>query len=84
MSNNKTADIIIDNLSIRLPAGWQGDTVYLARTIAEQIQQQAGELQSTKQMTIKLNGCNNAMPAGRIAEQFTAQLLKQNNKGGRQ
>jgi hypothetical protein len=45
-------DVIIDNMTIRLPNGWSGDAVHLARRIAEQLQQQASELSSTKEISI--------------------------------
>ena len=92
MSKQGTGNVNIDKLTIRLPAGWQGDPVYLARKISEQIQQQAADMQSTKSMTLSLQGHYSGV-ANRATEQFSSQLSKQlsqqlkvgkSNGGGRQ
>lgn len=49
-------NIIIDNLNIKLPNGWSGDPVYLARKVTEQIQRQANELQSTNNLSLSIKG----------------------------
>jgi len=75
--------VIIETLTIRLPNGWNGDRVHLARGIAQQLQQQATDLSSSKQLNFDARGhfggatnrVNNA-----LADQITA-LRK--NKGGR-
>ena len=66
--------ILIDQLNIRLPNGWQGDPVYLARKVAEQLQQQAQHLQSTKQLSFELHGAfaGSARAAG---NQLASRLL---------
>jgi len=53
MSNK---DIIIDNISIHLPNGWQGDPQILAQQVSEQIQAHANNLSSTKQISLHLQG----------------------------
>ncbi len=70
MNNNK---ITIDNLTIRLSAGWQGDPVHLARKISGQIQQQAQDLQSSNQLTLSLRGHFAGNPQ-RVTSQLSNQL----------
>ncbi|MBC8211737.1 MAG: hypothetical protein H8E21_11805 [Gammaproteobacteria bacterium] len=53
MSDNR---VLIDQLTIRLPNGWQGDPVYLARKVSEQLQQQVQQLQPAKQLSFELRG----------------------------
>jgi hypothetical protein len=48
--------IIIDNISIHLPNGWQGDPQILARQVSAQIQSQANNLSSAKQISLRLKG----------------------------
>lgn len=76
MSNRDTTNVNIDSLTIRLPAGWQGDPVYLARKISEQIQQQAADMQSIKSMSLTMQG-HFAGTANRVTEQFASQLSTQ-------
>ena len=54
--NNNIRSINIDNITIRLPAGWQGDATLLARKISEQLQTQALDLTSSKQISLSLQG----------------------------
>lgn len=72
----------IDNLTIHMAAGWQGDPVFLARKISEQIQLQAKELNSAKQISISLQGQFNSNPK-QLAEQFKRQLLNHNRSASR-
>ncbi len=76
---SRADSVIIDNLTIRLPAGWQGDPVYLARKISEQIQQQTADMQSTKSMSLTLQG-HYAGSSGRVAEQFSNELFAQQSR----
>ncbi|MBL4658871.1 MAG: hypothetical protein JKY19_00815 [Alcanivoracaceae bacterium] len=82
MKNN---DIIIDNISIHLPNGWQGDPQLLVRQVSEQIQKQAHNLHSTEQIQINLQG-HYAGHANLIMPQFHKQLVNVNSdkhtKGG--
>jgi hypothetical protein len=75
MNNNK---VIIDTLTIHLPNGWQGDPVLLARQVSSQIQNQAINLQSNKEVSLSLQGqfagnTNNLLP------QINQQLSELNN-----
>ncbi|MBE9559852.1 MAG: hypothetical protein IMF15_03640 [Proteobacteria bacterium] len=72
MNNNK---VTIDNLTIRLSAGWQGDPVYLARKISEQIQQQAQDLHSSNQLSLSLQGHFSGNPL-RVTSQLSDKLSK--------
>jgi hypothetical protein len=54
--------VIISQVNVRLPSGWQGDANSLARMIADRIQQQAGHLATTEQKTIRLAGSRDATP----------------------
>ncbi len=67
----------IDKLTIQLAAGWQGDPVFLARKISEQIQLQANQLHTEKQISISLQGQFNNNPK-QLVEQFNRQLLNHN------
>ena len=66
--------VLIDQLTLRLPNGWQGDPVYLARKIAEQLQLQAEQLQPAKQLSFELHGgfAGNARAA---SNQLSSHLL---------
>ena len=80
-------DVIIDNLTIRLPHGWNGDRVHLARRIAEQIQQQAADLESAKAVTIKVSshyGGSVNRVAGQIARELSPGVAVSSKKGGEQ
>jgi hypothetical protein len=48
--------VIIDRIDLRLPKSWPGDPTRLARRIAEQLQQQAADLHSGKQLDLQLRG----------------------------
>ena len=48
--------IIIDNINIHLPNGWQGDPQILARQVSAHIQSQADNLASTKHISLHLKG----------------------------
>ena len=74
MSNNT---LNIDKMTIHLASGWQGDPVFLARKISEQIQLQANELHSTKQISLSIQGSFNNNPK-QLAAQFNRQLLNHN------
>lgn len=58
--------VIINQMTLRLSKGWQGDPVYLARKIAEQVQAHASGLTSTENMDVKVQGSfsGNAARAG--------------------
>jgi hypothetical protein len=75
-------EVIIDNMTIRLPNGWNGDPVHLARAIATQLQQQAGELASAESLSLKVQshygGSHN-----RVAEQISRELVSAIWKQGR-
>lgn len=73
--------VIIDKLNIRLPQGWQGNPVLLARQVAEQLQQQAADLQSTEQLNLSLQG-SFAGSAKRVAEQLGGELAAHRAKPG--
>ncbi len=49
-------DLIIETLTIRLPNGWSGDRIHLAREIARQLQQQACDLAPSKQLNLDVRG----------------------------
>jgi hypothetical protein len=66
-------EVIIENLTIRLPNGWQGDPVLLVREISEQIQSQAHELKNTEQISLSLQGTY-AGVANRVTEQLSKKL----------
>jgi hypothetical protein len=51
-----SAPVIIDRINLRLPKGWRGDPSRLARQVAEQLQQQAAQLQSAKRLDLQLRG----------------------------
>lgn len=70
--NNK---VNIDNINIHLLHGWQGDPVFLARKISEQIQLQSLDLHSSKQLNISLQGQFAGNPS-RITSQLSDQLIK--------
>jgi hypothetical protein len=48
--------VIIDRINLRLPRGWHGDPTRLARQVAEQLQRQAAQLHSSKQLDLQLRG----------------------------
>lgn len=66
-------DVIIDKMTIRLPSGWNGDTVHLAREIAEQMQHQAMDLLSTKEISITVKG-HFGGAATRVADSMAPEL----------
>lgn len=65
--------INIDNITIRLTSGWQGDPVFLARKISEQIQLQAQSLHSSNQLNLSLRGHFSGNPY-RVTSQLSDQL----------
>ena len=73
--------VSIDKINIRLPNGWQGDPTLLARQVAEQIQQQAANLHSTKQLDLTLRGPF-AGNASQVVEQLSGQLTAQRGNAG--
>ncbi|MEN8177713.1 MAG: hypothetical protein ABFS39_03755 [Pseudomonadota bacterium] len=73
--------ISIDKLNIRLPNGWRGDPTLLARQVAEQIQRQAADLHSAKQLDLSLQG-HFAGDARQVAEQVGGKLSAQHRKAG--
>lgn len=66
-------NVIIDKLNIHVPNGWQGDAVYLARKISEQIQRQSADLTSQKQINLSLQG-NYSGVASRVSRQLSDRL----------
>jgi hypothetical protein len=66
-------EVIIENMTIRLPNGWNGDASCLARAIADQLQKQAGELSSTQSLSLKVQG-HFGGAGNRAAESFSGQL----------
>ena len=79
--SNKT--IIIDNISIHLPNGWQGDPQLLAQQVSKQIQKQAHQLHSGKQIQINLQG-HYAGNTNLVMPQLKKQLANfGNNRGGK-
>ncbi len=74
--------LLIDKINIRLPRGWQGDANQLALMVAEQIQRQAAELQSARQLDLRLQG-HFAGDARQVAEQLGSQLADPNSKASR-
>lgn len=82
MSSDKGGYVSIDKLTIRLPSGWQGDPVYLARQIAEQIQAQASDMQNSNRLSLSLHG-EYAGVSTRVTQQFSKQLSKQLTGNGR-
>ncbi len=69
----------IERLTIRLPQGWQGDPVLLARQLAEQLQRQAADLGSARELNLALKGPF-AGVAGRAAERLGPALAAQIRK----
>ena len=65
--------VVFDKVNIRLPRGWQGDPVHLARQVAEQFQHRAADLHGAKQINLSLQG-HFAGAGKRVAEQVGAQL----------
>jgi hypothetical protein len=74
----------IERLTIRLPQGWQGDPIQLARQLAEQLQHQAADLATARELNLALRGPF-AGVAGRAAERLgpalTAQIRKSRSGG---
>ncbi|WP_198264478.1 hypothetical protein [sulfur-oxidizing endosymbiont of Gigantopelta aegis] len=83
MSQHKTAQVFIDNVTIRVPSGWQGDPNLLARKIAEQIQAQSTEIQSVKQLSLTLQGHFMVQDINAISEQLSKKLSEQLSKTSR-
>ena len=77
----KRQKLIIDNLNVRLPNGWKGDPIHLARQISEQIQCQATELKNTKKISISMTG-NYSGVASQVTKRLSTELtsVKYNNK----
>ena len=73
--------VIIDKINIRYPNGWQGDPAHLARQLAEQIQQQAADLQSTQRLDFSLRAPY-AGAGKQAAEQLGRQLTAQGKASG--
>lgn len=69
----KQKDILINKLNIHLLNGWQGDPVYLARKISEQIQRHTFELKSKKQINVSLQGDFSGV-ANRVNQQLSGRL----------
>lgn len=70
--------IIIDNITIHLPNGWQGDSILLARLISSQIQKHALDLTGCDEFSLSIRGqfagnVNNLIP------QLSKQLTQQGN-----
>lgn len=79
-------ELKVDKLNIRLPAGWQGDASSLARQIAEQVQRQAADLNSTERIDLTLRGpyAGNARAvATQVAEQLAAYSRDGKGRRGR-
>lgn len=53
MSNNT---INIDKLTLRLPKGWQGDPVMLARAVADHLQNHTQHLSSHQSLNLSVKG----------------------------
>ena len=69
----------IERLTIRLPQGWQGDPVQLARQLAEQLQRQAADLGSARQIDLALRGPFSGVSrraAERLGPALKAQIRK--------
>lgn len=78
----KNKVIIIDNISIHLPNGWQGDPQLLARQVSEQVQKQAHNLHSSKQIQVNLQG-HYASNTNLIMPQLSKQLINHSKKSKR-
>lgn len=65
--------IIIDQINIRLPRGWQGNPSQLARAVAEQLQRQAADLTSAQQLALDLRGPFSGVDQ-RVAQALERQL----------
>jgi hypothetical protein len=74
--------VIIDKLTVRLSKGWRGDATLLARRVAEQIQRQVAELQSTERLDLRLQGPFGG-DARRVARQIGGQLKTMGEGGSR-
>ena len=81
----KNKDIIIDNISIHLPNGWQGDPQLLARQVSDQIQKhaQTHSLHSSKQIQINLQG-HYAGNTNLIIPQLHKQLINHGKQAKRE
>ena len=67
------AEVTIDNITIRLPSGWHGDRVHLARRVAEQLQHEAADLSNVNEFSLRISGHFGAS-ANRVAEQVLRKL----------
>jgi hypothetical protein len=65
----------IDSVNIHLSSGWQGDPVYLARKVSEQIQLQSAQLNSCKELRLNTQG-----NFGGVANRVKSQLSKKLNE----
>lgn len=63
----------IDSVNIHLSSGWQGDPVYLARKVSEQIQLQSTQLSSCKELRLTTQG-NFGGVANRVNSQLSDRL----------
>jgi hypothetical protein len=71
--------INIDNITIRLTSGWQGDPAFLARKISETIQLQAQDLYSSNQLDLSLRGHFAGNPqrvASQVSDHLSEKLAK--------
>ncbi len=60
-------------MTLHLNKGWQGDPVYLARKIAEQVQAHASGLTSTENLDVKVQG-NFSGNAARAGQELSKRL----------
>jgi len=68
-------ELIIDQLNIYMPDNWAGDDVYLARSIAKQLQKQAHRLISGEKITLTLEGEFSGL-VPRINQKLSAEINK--------
>ncbi|MFT6925776.1 MAG: hypothetical protein ACJAZP_001365 [Psychromonas sp.] len=69
----------IDSLNIHLSSGWQGDPVYLARKVSEQIQLHSAQLSSSQEIRIKAQGHFSGV-AARVNQQLSERLNEATGK----
>ena len=72
------SEVFIDNLNIHMPDDWSGDAVYLARSVAEQIQENSKYLISGKDITIEIGGDFSGL-IKTINKKLSQELIKQNS-----
>lgn len=72
-------EVIIDQLNIYMPDNWHGDAIYLARSVANQLQRQALYLKAGKKIFFELEGEFSGL-VQRINEKLSVEIIKSDMK----